>query len=163
MEKANVLMYKGYYTKIVYDREAKMMTGIIEDINDLVYFESKNADEIEKEFHHAVDHYLEHCNANGLEPNKAYKGSFNVRIDTDLHKKLANFSFRNGKSLNSIVEEAIRVYINGDYVWSIRNIEDNCFTSTSSLEINNKSWNEWKKDARQSTPLITSSSTSFQN
>lgn len=111
MGKANILMYKGYYTKITYDHDAKVMTGIIEDINDLVYFESKSTDEIETEFRHAVDHYLEYCKENNIEPDKVYKGSFNVRIESDLHRKLAHFALSNEKSLNSVVEDAIREYL----------------------------------------------------
>lgn len=111
MGKANILMYKGYYTKITYDHDAKVMTGIIEDINDLVYFESKNADEIESEFRNAVDHYLEYCKENNIEPDKVYKGSFNVRVESDLHRKLAHFALSNEKSLNSVVEDAIREYL----------------------------------------------------
>lgn len=51
--------YKGYYTLIHFDSEDKVLYGKIEGIDDLVTFESDSAKEIEKEFHDAVDDWLE--------------------------------------------------------------------------------------------------------
>lgn len=111
MEKGNILSYKGYNTRIVYDNKIGKLTGIIEDINDLVYFESDNTESIVNEFHLAVNDYLDFCNENGIEPDKSFKGTFNVRIDTDLHKKLSQYAFLHGESLNSAVEKSIKFFI----------------------------------------------------
>lgn len=52
--------YKGYYTLIDFDAEDKVLYGKIENSNgDLVLFESDSVKEIEKEFHDAVDDWLE--------------------------------------------------------------------------------------------------------
>lgn len=51
--------YKGYYTLIHFDSEDKVLYGEIEGIDDLVTFESDSAKDIEKEFHDAVDDWLE--------------------------------------------------------------------------------------------------------
>ena len=59
--KKNILEYKGYHTKIELDTEEMVLRGKIEGINDLVNFESESIQEIEKEFHAAVDDYLEFC------------------------------------------------------------------------------------------------------
>ena len=55
----SVLTYKGYSTVIEFDSESKVLYGKIEGINDLVTFENDSAKEIEKEFHDAVDDWLE--------------------------------------------------------------------------------------------------------
>lgn len=56
----NLLTYKGYYTLIHFDAESKVLYGAIENANgDLVVFESDSAKEIEKEFHDAVEDWLE--------------------------------------------------------------------------------------------------------
>lgn len=109
--KNNVLQYKGYHAKVEFDTESCMLRGKIEGINDYVDFESSDVQMIETEFHNAVDDYLEFCKEVGKEPDKEYKGSFNVRIDPSLHQKLAVFAFKNGESLNQTVEKAIRVYL----------------------------------------------------
>ena len=46
-----------------------------------------------------------------LEPEKEYKGTFNVRIQPLLHKKLVVFAIKNGETLNSVVGKAIESYI----------------------------------------------------
>ena len=45
-------------------------------------------------FGKAVEDYLELCNLNGKEPEKVYKGSFNVRISPELHKQAAQRTIR---------------------------------------------------------------------
>lgn len=108
---SNILEYKGYCTKIEYSKEDKVLYGKIEGINDLVNFESDNLEDVEKEFHNAVDDYLEFCKECNKEPNKAYKGSFNVRIDPEMHREIAMMAIKKNTSLNEIVEQAIKNYL----------------------------------------------------
>lgn len=108
----NILEYKGYHCKIEYDAGSAVLFGKIEGIRDLVNFESDHASSIEQEFHNAVDDYLAFCEEVGKEPDKEYKGLFNVRIAPELHKKLAVLSSKTGTSLNSIVEISIEQYLN---------------------------------------------------
>ena len=111
MIKKNVLEYKGYHTIIEYDVETFVLRGKIEGINDFVNFESDDPKAIEDEFHIAVDDYLEFCKAIGKEPDKEYKGTFNIRIAPELHKKLAVVAMINGDTLNATVEKAITEYV----------------------------------------------------
>ena len=107
----NILEYKGYYTKIEYSSEDKVLHGKIEGIGDLVTFQSPDATKIVEEFNNAVDDYLEFCEEVEKEPDKSYKGSFNIRINPDLHRKLAIKAFMNNESLNQTVEKAIQKYL----------------------------------------------------
>ena len=107
----NTLYYKNYYTNVSYSAEDKILYGKIEGINDLVTFESESAETIEKEFHSAVDDYLAFCEEVGKEPEKGYKGSFNVRIAPELHKALAEYAARNGLSLNQATATAIEKFV----------------------------------------------------
>lgn len=108
----NILEYKGYHTKIEFDIETHTLRGKIEGIGDLVNFSSQSLDDIEKEFHSAVDDYLEFCKELGKEPDKEYKGTFNIRIAPKLHKKLALEAYKQDESLNAMVEKAIEEYLN---------------------------------------------------
>ena len=107
----NVLEYKGYHTRIEFDSESLVVRGKIEGIKDFVDFESSDLTSIEKEFHAAVDDYLEFCKEVGKEPDKEYKGTFNIRISPELHKKLAVVALINGDTLNATVEKAITEYV----------------------------------------------------
>lgn len=107
----NILEYKGYHTRIEFDTESFVLRGKIEGINDFVDFECNDISCVENEFHQAVDDYLAFCEEVGKEPEKEYKGTFNVRISPELHKKLALSASKNGDTLNASVEKAIREYI----------------------------------------------------
>lgn len=109
--KNDVLEYKGYHTKIVFDSSTKSVRGKIEGIKDLVDFETSDLSRIEEEFHLAVDDYLEFCEEVGKEPDKEYSGTFNVRINPELHKEIALHASKEGISLNAAVENAIKEYV----------------------------------------------------
>jgi predicted HicB family RNase H-like nuclease len=51
---------------------------------------------------------LAFCTEKGKEPEKPFKGSFNMRISTDLHRKAALTASARGISLNMLVENAIK-------------------------------------------------------
>ena len=106
----NTIEYKGYFSNVEYSAEDGVLHGKIEGINDLVTFESENAADIEKEFHTAVDDYLAFCKQVGKEPDKAYKGTFNVRVKPELHRAVASRAIKNGISLNQAVEQALMAY-----------------------------------------------------
>ena len=103
----HVLEYKGYYTKVEYSIEDKLLHGKIEGINDLVNFECSSADQVEEKFHEAVDDYLIFCQDIGAEPDKCYKGSFNVRLSPELHRRIAVAAAVQGMSLNQFVANAM--------------------------------------------------------
>ena len=106
--KNNVLEYKGYHTKVEYIAENNILYGKIEGISDLVTFEASNLKSVVKEFHEAVDDYLAFCEEIGQMPEKEYKGSFNIRIQPDLHRRLSLEADKNGISLNALVEEILQ-------------------------------------------------------
>ncbi len=108
----SVLEYKGYWTKVEFDSESLILHGKIEGINDLVTFESDSTEKIEEEFHSAVDDYILFCEEVGKTPEKPYKGSFNIRIDPVLHRKLSMQAMKEGVPLNTVVENAIRSALN---------------------------------------------------
>ena len=104
----NIMEYKGYYTKIEFDSDSKVLYGRIEGINDLVNFESNSLREVECEFHKAVDDYLEFCEEVGKNPDKTYKGTFNIRISPELHRMAAMEAYKENITLNKLVEKAIQ-------------------------------------------------------
>lgn len=106
--KQNTLKYRGYTTAIEFSAEDRLLYGKIEDICDLVNFSGENAAEIEQAFHEAVDDYLDFCKEVGKEPEKPYKGSFNVRISPELHRTAVVRARELGLTLNRFVETALR-------------------------------------------------------
>ncbi len=109
---SNMLEYRGYGGSVEFSREDRCLHGRIEFIEDLVTFEGVTCDEIEEAFRAAVDDYLETCKAVGKDPDKAFKGTFNVRIGPDLHKRAAVAARKTDQTLNDFVREAVEARLN---------------------------------------------------
>ena len=107
----DILQYKDYIASVHFSSEDDVFYGKILGINDLVSFEGASVKELKKAFQEAVEDYLETCKQIGKEPNKTYKGTFNVRIPTNLHKEAAVFAAINNLSLNDFVKTAIKQQI----------------------------------------------------
>jgi predicted HicB family RNase H-like nuclease len=105
---SDLLTYKGYYGSVHYSAADEVFYGKLEGIDDLVSYEGTSVKEIIKAFREAVEDYLETCKEIGKEPNKTYKGSFNVRIPAELHRSAAIFAANAAISLNDFVKTAIQ-------------------------------------------------------
>jgi len=104
----NYLHYKNYTGSVEFSEGDAVFHGKVIGIKSLISFEGDSVGAITVDFHKAIDEYLKFCAANGKEPEKPFKGSFNIRISADLHRKLALTASARGVSLNALVEDAIR-------------------------------------------------------
>lgn len=104
----NMLEYKGYHAKIEFDEEDMLFVGSVFGIQDSLNFHGTTIQELIDSFHQSIDNYLEMCEEFGRKPDKEFKGSFNIRIDQELHREAAFAADRNGMTLNQYVEKAIR-------------------------------------------------------
>ena len=104
----NTMEYKGYVGSVEFSEEDALFYGKVLGMRALISYEGTNAAELVADFHGAVDDYLELCAQSGTEPEKAYKGSFNVRISPELHKQAVIAAMSHNMSLNSFVETSIQ-------------------------------------------------------
>ena len=104
----NYLHYKDYIGSVEFSETDAVFHGKVVGIKSLISFEGDSVSAIIDDFHNAVDEYLEFCVETGNQPEKPFKGSFNVRIGTDLHRKAALAASARGISLNTLVEDAIK-------------------------------------------------------
>ena len=103
----DVIQFSGYIGSAHYSAEDDCFFGKIEGINDLVTFEGRDVKELRKAFKDAVQDYKDLCKKTGKSPFKSYKGSFNIRISPELHRKAVIKSKILGISLNQLVQKAI--------------------------------------------------------
>ena len=103
----NMLKYKDFYGSVQYSAVDECFFGKIIGTTDLVTFEGKTVGNLKKAFAEAVKDYLVMCKEAGKEPQKTYKGTFNIRISPELHKAASAIATREGISLNAFVERAI--------------------------------------------------------
>ena len=107
----SVFKYKGYQGSIEVSPEDKCLYGKIRFIEDLVLYEGQTVVELEKAFQESLDNYLETCRNLGKDPEKPFKGSFNVRLSPALHKEVSVKAGEEGKSLNEFIVEAVQMFV----------------------------------------------------
>ncbi len=104
----NALRYKGYVGTVTFSEQDEVFHGKVVGMKDLITFEGDSVASLIEDFHNAVDEYEEYCKQQGKKPDKPYKGTFNVRIQPELHRAAAMQAALEGKTLNAFVEESIR-------------------------------------------------------
>ncbi len=113
---SSTIEYKDYMGSVEYSHEDRCFFGKLEMIDDLVTFEATNVDELETNFQNAVDDYILTSKELGREPQKTYKGTFNIRIEPSLHKKLYKEALKAGVSLNAFIKETLDNKVNSSQV-----------------------------------------------
>jgi predicted HicB family RNase H-like nuclease len=103
----DALKYKNFIGTVQFSSEDAVFYGKIEGINDLVTFEGSSVQELTSAFQEAAEDYIAICKQTGKPMEKSYKGSFNIRIDPDLHRAAARKATEEGITLNQLVENAI--------------------------------------------------------
>ena len=111
MSNESIFKYKGYSGSVECNLDDKCLFGKILFIDDLVLYEGNTVEELEVSFKEAVDDYLKTCKEIGKEPQKAYSGSFNVRVKPEVHRTLVEKALGKGISLNELVKDAFEYYI----------------------------------------------------
>ena len=104
--------YKGYFAKVEFDEDANIFHGEVINLRDVITFEGDTVDDLRQAFHDSVDDYLEFCAERGEDPEKPYSGKFVVRIEPELHKRIAIEARKRGVSINSLIGEALSKTIN---------------------------------------------------
>ncbi len=103
------LTYKDYLGTVEYDSQEDCLVGKVLGLPNKVAitYEGQSLSEIRKDFEGAVDDYLDYCNKKGITPQKSYSGSFNIRISSDLHYKIAMIAQQKGETINAFVKQCL--------------------------------------------------------
>ena len=102
------MKYKGFVGFVEYDANAKIFHGKIIGLKDPITFQGNSVKELEKAFRDSVEDYLTSCQKRGEKPEKTFSGTFNLRIDPELHAKLSIQAKIFGLSLNSYIAEKLK-------------------------------------------------------
>jgi predicted HicB family RNase H-like nuclease len=104
----SVMTVDGYHAKIDYDEELDLFRGEILGLIGGADFYGKNPKELRIEFKKSLQVFLEVCKEKGLEPRRHFSGKFNLRISPELHERLAIEAQAQGKSINTLAQEALQ-------------------------------------------------------
>ena len=104
----NMMIVDEYSAKIEYDPELDLFRGEILGLSGGADFYGKNPKELRTEFKRSLKVFLDVCRENGIEPRRHFSGKFNLRISPALHEKLAIAAQAQGKSINTLAQEALQ-------------------------------------------------------
>ncbi len=104
----NIMTVDDYHARIEYDEELDLFRGEILGLSGGADFYGKNPKELRAEFRRSLQVFLEVCAEKGIEPRRQYSGKFNLRIPPELHERLAIAAQAEGKSINTLAQEALQ-------------------------------------------------------
>lgn len=108
-KKNNSLEYKGYIGSIEVSIDDNCLYGKLIGLQQgAVSYEGTTIEELTEDFQRAVNDYLEHCKLKNIKPEKPFSGSFNVRLNPELHKLAVLRAKEVGTSLNGYIKEIVR-------------------------------------------------------
>ncbi len=113
----DMMEYKDYYGSVHYSDEDRIFYGKIEFVRALVSYEGTDVKSLRKAFEEAVDDYLLTFKQQGKEPEQVFKGSFNIRIGSQLHRKIALGALEKGITLNKYIVDVIEREFGGEGSW----------------------------------------------
>lgn len=99
----DLMKYRDYFGSVHYNDDDRIFHGRVEFIRALVSYEGTDVESLRRAFEEAVDDYLELCHKQKTEPEKPFKGSFNVRVGPRLHQEIALNALNEGMSLNQYI------------------------------------------------------------
>jgi predicted HicB family RNase H-like nuclease len=99
----DLMKYRDYFGSVHYNDDDRIFHGKVEFIRALVSYEGTDVESLRRAFEEAVDDYLELCHKQKTEPEKPFKGSFNVRVGPRLHQEIALNALNEGMSLNQYI------------------------------------------------------------
>jgi predicted HicB family RNase H-like nuclease len=107
----NMMQYREYFASINYSNEDQIFYGKVEYIRSLISFEGEDIPSLRANFEAAIDDYLALCKDRGIIPEKPFKGNFNVRVGSQLHRQAVLLAEEQGVNLNKLVTEALESYL----------------------------------------------------
>ena len=103
----NVMPVDGYNAKIEYHPEMDIFRGEILGLAGGTEFYGKTSRELRTEFKKSLTVILGVCKEQGIEPRRSDSAKFNLRIPPELHERLAIAAQAEGKSINTLAQEAL--------------------------------------------------------
>jgi predicted HicB family RNase H-like nuclease len=103
----DIFEYRGYLGSAEVDSENDVLFGRLLYIRDVIGYHGTSVSELKAAFREAVDDYLAACAEEGSEADKPCKGSFNVRVGPERHRRVAVAARVAGVGLNEFVALAI--------------------------------------------------------
>jgi len=105
--RTDTIEYDGYRGSVRFSSRDRLFHGQIIGISDVITFEGESVDSLEKAFREAIRDYITFCEEIGKAPERCYSGRIPLRIDQDLHRRIAAEAEAEGASLNRWIADRL--------------------------------------------------------
>ncbi|MCC2667327.1 MAG: antitoxin HicB [Gammaproteobacteria bacterium] len=107
----DLMQYNGYYGSVHLNNEDLILHGKVEFIRAFISYEATDAKGLRKAFEEAVDDYLDMCVKQNIQPEKPFKGSLNIRLGSQLHRRIAIAAEQKHITINKFITETLDYYV----------------------------------------------------
>jgi len=90
-----------------FDDEAGLFRGEILDLRDVITFQGRSVEELERAFRDSIDDYLAFCKERGEDPDRPFSGRLMLRLPSELHRRIYVEARHEGKSLNQWITDKL--------------------------------------------------------
>jgi len=102
-----MLKYKGYIGTVEYDDCAKIFSGYVDHMLDIITFQGETVEELNNAFKDSIDDYIEFCNESGKVPEKQFSGNILIKSTPELHHRIYKLAKTTGKSINNWLTDTL--------------------------------------------------------
>ncbi len=103
-----ILKLEGFIADVDYQDGDGLMHGTTTNTHATLHFAGKDVDELKRAFAETIEDYRSWCKERGIEAEKGYSGTLSLRIDPDLHKRVAVRANAAGESSNQFIAEKLQ-------------------------------------------------------
>ena len=107
----NILEIDGHKATISYDPDIELFRGEFFGLNGGADFYSDSIAGLIREGRKSLQIFFDVCREKGIDPYKKFSGRFNLRINPELHEKLSIVAESEHTSLNSVITQAVKNYL----------------------------------------------------
>lgn len=102
-----ILHHSGYTAAITYEDGDDLMHGATINTRAVLHFASKDLDGLKAAFAETIADYLEWCRERGVEAEKPYSGTLSLRLEPELHRRIAEKAALAGASINQFIADRL--------------------------------------------------------
>jgi predicted HicB family RNase H-like nuclease len=106
----NTMKYKDYTALIEFSDEDGCLIGKVLGIRDVIVFEGNTVEDIRKNFHEMIDHYIMACAKANRVPNKPVSEVM-IPVPTALYAKASRKAEYDGVPVQTVMEAALQQFM----------------------------------------------------
>ena len=104
-----MMEYQGYVATVEYDDSVERLHGRVVNTGSypIATFEATDVRHLRAEFERSIDEYLASCREDGVEPAAPFSGKLQLRLGSELHRRVALAATESGQSINSWISQVL--------------------------------------------------------